>query len=124
MRFIFKLILITVLGYLLEIFLPWWSVVLVAFMVNLWLPTRGISAFLSGVLGIGMLWLIYAWLIDMETSSILSEKVASLFGVGNPAAMIIITALAGGLVGGFAAMSGSHFRRIFMKDIPKGGYYS
>jgi hypothetical protein len=124
MRFIFKLILIGGLSYLLELFLPWWSVVLAAFMVNLWLPTRGISAFLSGVLGIGMLWLIYAWLIDMETSSIISERIASLFGVGNPVAMIIITSLAGGLVGGFAAMSGSHFRRISMKDIPQRGYYS
>jgi hypothetical protein len=124
MRFIFKLILIAGLSYLLELFLPWWSVVLVAFLVNLWLPTKGISAFLSGFLGVGLLWLIYAWLIDVETSSLMSARIASLFGVGNPAMMIIITGLAGGFVGGFAAMSGSQFRRIFMKDIPKRGYYS
>jgi len=124
MRFIFKLILVAGLCYLLELFLPWWSVVIAAFMVNLWLPTKGLSAFLSGFLGVGLLWLIYAWLIDVETSSLMSERIAGLFGMGNPAMMIIITGLAGGLVGGFAAMSGSQFRRIFLKDIPKRGYYS
>ncbi len=124
MRFIFKIILIGGFSYLMELFLPWWSVVVVAFLVNLWLPTKGIGAFLSGLLGVGLLWLIYAWLIDAETASIMSERMADIFRLGNPALMIALTGLAGGLVGGFAALSGSQFRHIFMKDVPKRGYYS
>lgn len=124
MRFIFKTILIAGISYLLELYLPWWSVLVAAFMVNLWLPTKGLSSFLSGFLGVGLLWLIYAWLIDADTASIMSERMARLFSLGNPALMITLTGLAGGLAGGFASLSGSHFRLIFMKDVPKRGYYS
>lgn len=124
MRFIFKMILIAGISYLLELFLPWWSVVVASFLVNLWLPTKGLSSFLSGFLGVGLLWLIYAWLIDADTASIMSERMANVFSLGNPALMIALTGLAGGLAGGFAALSGSQFRLIFMKDLPKRGYYS
>jgi len=124
MRFVFKLILITGLGYLMELFLPWWSIALAAFIVNLWIPTKGLNAFLSGFLGIGLLWLVYAGLLNSDTSSIMAERISGIFGLGNPILMITITGLAGGLVGGFAALSGSQFRRIFMKEEPKRGYYS
>lgn len=124
MRFIFNIILIAALAYLLELFLPWWSVIMAAFIVNMWLPTKGFNAFLSGFLGVGLLWLLYAWLIDAESSSILSSRMAGIFGLANPAMMIALTGLAGGIAGGFAALSGSQFRRIFMKEAPKRGYYS
>jgi len=107
-----------------ELFLPWWSIALAAFIVNLWIPTKGLNAFLSGFLGIGLLWLVYAGLLNSDTSSIMAERISGIFGLGNPILMITITGLAGGLVGGFAALSGSQFRRIFMKEEPKRGYYS
>ncbi|MFP4092554.1 MAG: hypothetical protein ACLFUB_02220 [Cyclobacteriaceae bacterium] len=124
MRFIFKMILIAAFGYLAELFLPWWSVVLVAFLVGFWLPNKGITAFLAGFLGVGLLWMIYAWLIDLESSSILSERLSGIFSMNSGVMMIIITGLVGGLTGAFAALSGSQFRRIFIKDAPKRGYYS
>lgn len=124
MRFLFKIILIIAFSYLLELFLPWWSVVIAAFLVNLWLPSKGFIDFLGGFLGVGLLWLIYAWLIDAETSSILSERIAALFSMPNGSFMIALSGLVGGIAGGFAALSGSQFRRIFMKEAPKPGYYS
>jgi hypothetical protein len=124
MRFIFKIILIAGLSYLFELFLPWWSVVIAAFLVNLWMPSKGFIDFLSGFLGVGLLWLIYAWLIDAETSSVLSSRIAQLFSLPNASFMIAVSGLVGGLVGGFAALSGSQFRRIFIQEPPKTGYYS
>ncbi|WPP50664.1 hypothetical protein [Catalinimonas niigatensis] len=124
MRFIFKIILIAGLSYLFELFLPWWSVVIAAFLVNLWMPSKGFVDFLSGFLGVGLLWLIYAWLIDSDTASVLSARIAQLFNMPNASFMIAITGLVGGIAGGFAALSGSQFRRIFIKDEPKRGYYS
>jgi len=124
MKFIFKIILIAVFSYILELFLPWWSVVIAAFFVSLWVPIRGFIDFLSGFLGVGLLWLIYAWLIDAETSSVLSARIAELLSMPNASFMIAASGLIGGLAGGFAALSGSQFRRIFMKDTPKAGYYS
>lgn len=124
MRFIFKIILIAGLSYLFELFLPWWSVVIAAFLVNLWMPSKGFVDFLSGFLGVGLLWLIYAWLIDSDTASVLSARIAQLFNMPNASFMIAVTGLVGGIAGGFAALSGSQFRRIFIKEEPKRGYYS
>lgn len=124
MRFVFKIILIAGLCYIFELFLPWWSVVMAAFLVNLWMPGKGFIDFLNGFLGVGLLWLIYALLIDSETSSILSARIAQLFSLPNASFIIALTGLVGGVVGGFAALSGSQFRRIFKKDPPKPGYYS
>lgn len=124
MRFIFKVILIIALSYLLELFLPWWSVIIAAFLVNLWLPIKGAIDFMGGFLGVGLLWFVYAWLIDSNSASILSDRIAELFSLPNGSFMIALSGLVGGIVGGFAALSGSQFRRIFIKEAPKTGYYS
>lgn len=69
------------------------------------------AAFLSGFLGIFILWAVLAFWIDVKNQSILSEKMAQLFPLGGSSAlMIIVTAFVGALVGGFAAMAGSSLR--------------
>ena len=70
------------------------------------------KAFLSGFLGIFILWLVLAWWIDIKNQHVLSNKVAEIFPLGGSSfLLILVTALIGGLVGGLAAMSGSYLRR-------------
>lgn len=113
MKFLIKIILIAALSYVAETYYPWWSVVVCAFLVSLILPSRGISAFLDGFLGVGLLWLIYAWMIDLETAGILSEKIAVLLKVNQPFLVVVLSGITGAFAGGFGALSGSHFRLIF-----------
>ena len=124
MKFIAKIILTASACYLTELFFPWWIIAVCAFVINLFLPTKGFNAFLSGFLGVGLLWLISAWLIDTETSSLLTEKVSSLFYLSNSTLLVALTGLVGGLVGGFAAMSGSLFRNLRQSEEPKSSYYT
>lgn len=124
MKFIAKIILTASLCYVAELFFPWWTVAVCAFAVNVFLPTKGFNAFLSGFLGVGLLWLVFAWLIDMETSSLLTEKISTLFTLSNSTLLVALTGLVGGLVGGFAAMSGSMFRNLRQSEEPKSSYYS
>lgn len=66
------------------------------------------GAFLAGLLGIFILWAVIASWIDIKNNSILSHKISELIKVGGSSVLLIlITALVGGLVGGFAAMAGS-----------------
>ena len=123
MKFIAKLVLTAASCYVAELFFPWWIIAVCAFVINLFLPTKGFNAFLSGFLGVGLLWLLFAWLIDLNTSSLLSEKVAQLFELSNTSLLVAITGLVGGLVGGFAAMSGSLFRNLRQSEEPKSSYY-
>lgn len=123
MKFIVKFIIIAILTVLFEIFLPWWSIALAAFLGGLIVKSRGINAFLAGALGVGLVWLWVAWRIDYVTDSILTEKMAQLFRIENKNLMIGITVLLGSIVGAFAAWTGHNFRSLFEKK-RREGYYS
>ncbi len=123
MKFILKVILIASLSYLAELFFPWWSVVFCAFLVGGILPTKGFNDFLAGFLGVGLLWLIFALLIDLDSDSLLAQRIAPVLQMSNALVVTSVTGLLGALAGGFGALSGSQLRRIFMEDPPKPGYF-
>lgn len=124
MKFIAKVVLIAGTSYVAELFLPWWSIAICAFVVNLLIPTRGFNAFLSGFLGVGLLWLLFAWLIDWNTDSLLSAKVAEIMFLNNALLLVAASGLVGGVVGGLAALTGSLFRNLRHSEEPKSGYYT
>jgi hypothetical protein len=108
MRFLLAVLLIAALAFLAGIFLPWWSVAIIAFLVALLLPQHNGMGFLAGFMGIFLLWGILAFWIDVKNESILSTKMATLFPLGGSSFLIIlVTAFVGALVGGFAAMAGN-----------------
>lgn len=111
MKIVFKIILIAFLAFWSEQVFPWWSAVVCAAMVSALIPTRGFRAFLSGSVAIGMLWLGCSLLYSFQTDFILTERVASLFGVNSSFVMILITTLVGALAGGMGALSGNMLRQ-------------
>ena len=116
MRFLLSLLLIILLAFIAGIYLPWWSIAIIAFAVALLIPQSIGKSFLAGFIGIFLLWLLLAFWIDSKNESILSQKIAQLFSLGNSSiSLIFITALIGALVGGFAAMSGSTLRPALKK---------
>ncbi len=124
MKFILHIVLIAGISAISQLFLPFWSVAIVAFVLSLIFNSRGPRSFLAGFLGVALLWSAAAWAIDMSTASILSEKIANILPLeGNVTILILITALLGGLVGGFGALSGSMLGAFFRKEKRK-GYYS
>jgi hypothetical protein len=111
MKFTLTTLLIFLLSFIAGLYLPWWSVAVVAFMSALLVQPRIWLGFLSGFLGIFLLWAVLAFWIDANNESILSKKIALLFPLGGSALLLIlVTAFVGGLVGGFAAMAGSSIR--------------
>jgi hypothetical protein len=108
MKFIVQLLVIAILAYVFELFLPWWSIAVAAFIGGLAFNTR--VDFFAGFFGIGMLWLIVILLIESTAAAPLTERVATIFSVSKPV-LIIITVSLGGLVGGFAAMTGAALRK-------------
>ncbi|MER3464255.1 MAG: hypothetical protein C4329_07390 [Chitinophagaceae bacterium] len=112
MRFFLATILTALICFIAGLFLPWWSIALVAFLVALLIPQTLPNHFLSGFAGVFLLWAILAFWIDAKNESILSNKIAQLFHLGAASFLLIITtAFIGGLVGGFAAMSGGSLRK-------------
>ena len=113
MRFTLALLLTAAICFLAGLHLEWWSIALVAFFVALLIPQKIAGAFLSGFLGVFILWAILAAWIDSKNGNSLSHKMAEIFKLGGSSILLIlVTALIGGLVGGFAAMAGSSLRPV------------
>src|SRR3954465_499598 len=109
MRFILVLALTALLGFLLPIFLPWWSFAITSFLVAVFIHQKPGRAFLAGFIALLLLWGIYATIIDSGNQHILTTKVAQILPFnGSYMALIITTAIIGGLLSGMAALTGSY----------------
>ena len=105
-----KIILTAVLAYVLQTILPWWSVVIAGFTISFIISTKGLSSFLGGFLGIGILWFALATITDYQTDSILTDRVAEIFSIPTGQLLILFTSIIGGLAGGLGALTGSYLR--------------
>ncbi|WP_017732695.1 hypothetical protein [Nafulsella turpanensis] len=112
MKFLVQLILIALSTYLAELVFPWWTAALCAFVIAALIPSGGPKAFLSGFLGVGLLWLGAALFFSIRTDYILTDRVADLMQMGSPFILILLTALIGALSGGLGALSGSQLRKL------------
>jgi hypothetical protein len=112
MKFIVSVVLTAITGFALGLYLDWWSIAIAAFVVAIVVHQGPGKAWLSGFLGIFLLWALLAWWIDMKNQSILATRMAELLPLsGSTTLLILITALVGALVAGFAALTGSFIRK-------------
>jgi hypothetical protein len=113
MRFVLATLLTAALGFIAGLYTPWWSVAVISFLVALLIKQHYGIAFLSGFAGIFLLWGVLSLIIDIKNHHLLSQKIAQVFPLGGSSLLLIlVTALAGALVGGFSAMSGSSLRPV------------
>ncbi|RYY40821.1 MAG: hypothetical protein EOO08_06745 [Chitinophagaceae bacterium] len=111
MRFLVSILLIALFAFIAGRYLPWWSIAVVAFAVCVLLPQRLLRSFLAGFLGIFLLWFGLALWLDTKNDQLLSRKIAELLHLGQSSFLLmLVTALIGGIVGGFAALSGASLR--------------
>jgi hypothetical protein len=105
MKFVLQLFSIALLAYIFELFLPWYYIAVAAFILGYLLKSR--ANFLAGFLGIALIWLIKAWMIDSAADTDLTDRVAHIFSLKQRELLFVVMAVVGGLVGGFGAMTGA-----------------
>ena len=121
-RFWLRTLLIIIAIAIHQIFLPWWGLVLACMLSGYLTVSMGKSAFLSGFGAAFLTWGLVALYMDLQNNSLLSSKVIRLLPVPEiPVILVIITAMLGGLMGGFACKAGDLFRRFSWKE--KARYY-
>ena len=109
MKFLIAILLTALLGFAITLYLWWWSFALMSLLVAFVMKLSPGKSFLFGFLAIGLLWLIQALALDNSNGYLLSHKVALLLPFnGSDAALLITTAIIGGLVSGMAALTGSY----------------
>ncbi len=125
MYLILRIILLIGVGYFSSTIMPWWNIVLLSFLIGFIFFGNGFSSFVSGFIGGGLLWLGYAWKVDIETNHIMSRKIVNLLPMVNDITyLLILTAGLGGIVAGFGMVTGNSFRQIFSNKKKTKGLYS
>jgi hypothetical protein len=120
LKYILSILVTALVAFVSGLYLPWWGIALAAFLVSVTIPQKPAYSFLSGFLGVFLLWEVLAWWIDSKNGSILSRKIAAIFGLGHsPLLLILITSLAGALVAGFAALAGSYCNKLISGNPPQ-----
>jgi hypothetical protein len=113
LKYVLSIVVTALVAFVSGLYLPWWGIAIAAFLVSAAIPQKPTFSFLSGFLGVFLLWEVLAWWIDNKNNGILSQKVAALLGLGNSSVLlIVITSIVGALVAGFAALAGTYLRRL------------
>lgn len=104
-----QFILTAIITWLAQLFLPWWSLVIIAGIIALFFTHKyGATSFFVGFLSVGLVWFLAAFMATNGVDNqILPAKMGELFGGLSRMSLILTTAAIGGIMGGFGALTGS-----------------
>ena len=112
MKFFISLVLIALLSMAACLYLPWWVIAIVAFIVAALIPQKPGWSFLSGFTALFLLWGLLAWYLSSNNNHILAHKMSQvILKKDSPSSLVLITAVIGAVVAGFAALAGSYIRK-------------
>ena len=114
MKKLLKIIVIAALAFALSQFLPFWSVAIAGVLGSMLITTSNVASFFTGFIAIFLLWGITAFMIDVNTQGIMTDRIADLLGF-SPPFLILISALIGGITGGLGSLAGCTIRGTLMR---------
>jgi hypothetical protein len=92
--------------------LPWWSFVISNAIISIVIVQKPWLSFLTGALGVAIVWVGLAISIDSANNHILSTKVAQILPLGGSyIKLIVVTGIIGFLLGGLGSITGSFVRK-------------
>lgn len=115
MKIIISILAAAIGSFVLGLFLPWWSIIIVPFILGATMDIKNGSHMLSGFLGIGLLWTILAALAANSNAADLAPMIGRLFGGMPSMALVFVTGLIGGMYGAIAQLSGSFLQKLLKK---------
>src|SRR5688500_991070 len=112
-KFLITILLSAFLAFAFGMYLPWWIVALAPFLVSALIAQKPLAAFLSGFIGLFVLWLFLTISINSANGGVLAPKISQIMGLGESGTMLIlITSVVGAIVGGLGALTASLFIRM------------
>jgi general stress protein CsbA len=116
MKYFLGVLGIIILGFITQTFFAWWSIVLVAAIIGASIKLNNAQSYLMGFLGVFLLWGVYAAFRNNANDGILAGKMGVLFEGIGAFQVVLITALLGGIIGGFGALTGRLGRKLLDKE--------
>ncbi len=112
MKFLVSLVLIILLSFVACLYFPWWSIAITAFLVTALIPQSALMSFVTGFCALLLLWGGLSIWISSYNHHILAHKISLLIlKADSPFLLVLITALIGAIVAGFAALAGSYLKK-------------
>ncbi len=112
MKFIVSFLLTALLSFAACLYLPWWSIAVAAFIISALIPQKPFVSFITGFLSAFILWSVLAFWLSNNNDHLLAHKVSIIIlKIDNPYLLIAATGVIGGMVAGFAALTGSFLRK-------------
>ena len=109
MKTVITTFLIILLSFVSCLYFPWWSIAIVAFVVSASIRQKPLTAFLSGFIGLFLLWSILSFYISASNDHILAHRISLLIlPTDSPFLLVLTTGLIGGVVAGFASLTASY----------------
>ena len=97
--------------------LPWWSVMLAAFLAGAIVRLKNVAAFFVPFLATSLFWIAYAWVLSSANDFILAKKISVLLYLkGNAWLLLLLTGMIGGLSAGVAGVFGNQIRAAFSEQ--------
>lgn len=116
MKFIAQFLLIIVGSYFAQLYFPWWSMVVIAGVAGLLFAfDKSRKSFYTGFLAILISWSALAFFADTMNEGIFSEKMSSVLAGLTKPVLILLPAILGGIIAGFASMTGNLLRNLFVQ---------
>ncbi|MEO6167206.1 MAG: hypothetical protein ABIO46_13650 [Chitinophagales bacterium] len=105
-------LLIALLSALLQLWLPWWSMMTAAILLSFFLGKNFRHAFFAGFFACGMVWLIYALAISFTAGNLMTDRIAVLFSLPASALLWLVSFLVAAIGGGIGAWLGYSLKKI------------
>jgi hypothetical protein len=112
MKSFVSILLMVLLSVVACLYLPWWTIAIVAFIVAALIPQKPLKSFFTGFISLFLLWGGLAWFLSSNNNHLLAHKISVLIlKMDSPILLIAVTATIGALVAGFGALAGSFVRK-------------
>jgi hypothetical protein len=109
-NFIFTVIL----AYLLSLYLPWWSVMIAAFISGFLIPLKKGAVFFIPCIAIVLLWIVQSYMHSSANDFILAKKIATLLMLnGNSTLLLLLAGVVGGIAGGVSGIFSKQCSTLF-----------
>ena len=102
--------LIAILSGLIQIFLPWWSMTVMAAILCFFLGKNMKQVFIAGFFGCGIVWLLYSLYLTITNGSVMTERMANLFSLPGSWLLFLVSFLIASLAGSISAAAGYSLR--------------
>jgi predicted neutral ceramidase superfamily lipid hydrolase len=102
---------------LLSQFLPWWSVMISAFLTSVFLSLKKSAVFIVPFLAIALLWITQTYYLSLSNDFVLAKKIAILLPLKeNPYLLMIVTGVIGGIAAGITGVFGKQCSLLLNKS--------